>query len=146
MGKKTIRTISVLTIIAFVLHIIWENTQAPLYLGYKSFSQHFLPCFFGTIGDVIITLFVYGLVSLLKREALWIVNLGTKDIFTLSLISFFVAVWIEQNALFIGKWGYASSMPLIPYFNVSLTPILQMMILLPLSVYLTGKFVVKTNN
>ncbi len=132
--------------ISFALHLVWENAHAPLYSVYESFAGHFIPCLIATFGDVIITLSVYGLVSLLKRSTSWILNLEVKDIFALSLISFFVAVWIEQHALFIGKWGYASSMPIIPYFNVGLTPILQMMVLLPLSIYLTGKFAAKTNN
>lgn len=135
-----------LIIISFVLHLIWENAQASLYLGYESFGQHFLPCLIGTFGDIVIVLAVYAVVSLLKRNTAWITDLNIKDVFALTLTSFFVAVWIEQHALFVGKWGYASSMPLISYFNVGLTPILQMTILLPLSVYLTGKFITKTHN
>jgi hypothetical protein len=134
-----------LIVISFALHIIWENTQASLYSGYESFSQHFLPCLIGTFGDIIIVLSVYGLVSLLKGSVNWITDLKTKDISVLVVVSFFVAVWIEQHALFIGKWGYTTFMPIIPYFNVGLTPILQMMVLLPLSIYLTEKFIPKTN-
>lgn len=129
--------------ISFVLHLIWENAHAPLYSMYESFTQHFVPCFIATFGDIAITLSVYGIVSLLKRNTTWVTDLNVKDVFALTVISFFIAVWIEQHALFIGKWGYASFMPLIPYFNVGLTPILQMMILLPLSMYLTGRFVAK---
>ncbi|MEK7642603.1 MAG: hypothetical protein AAB392_02285 [Patescibacteria group bacterium] len=131
--------------ISFVLHLIWENAHAPLYSVYESFIQHFVPCFIATFGDITVTLSVYGIVSLPKRNTVWITDLNIKDIFALAVISFFIAVWIEQYALFIDKWGYTSSMPLIPYFDVGLTPILQMVILLPLSVYLTGKFVTKPN-
>ena len=135
-----------ISITSFLLHVVWENVHAPLYSVYESFTQHFIPCFIATFGDVAITLSVYGTISLLKRNVTWIMDLNKKDIFALIVISFFVAVWIEQHALFIGKWGYASSMPIIPYFDVGLTPILQMVILLPLSLYLTGKFIKKTIN
>lgn len=125
-----------LGVIAFLLHIIWENAQAPLYASYQSFSQHFLICFVGTIGDVGITLFILGFVWLLKKD----VAKTNVDFLALAITGFIVAVAIEQNALFVGKWNYASAMPVIPWILVGLTPIVQMTILLPLSFYLTKLF------
>ena len=61
------RQIIFLSLIAFILHIVWENVQAPLFQGYASFSQHFFVCLISTVGDVIITLFVYSIVGLLKN-------------------------------------------------------------------------------
>jgi len=66
--NSTVRQIGLLTFIAFILHIIWENAQAPLFQGYTSFTQHFPICFLGTIGDVVFTLFIYLLVSLLVKR------------------------------------------------------------------------------
>ncbi len=131
-----IKYIAILTIIAFLLHIVWENAQAPLYAGYQSFSLHFPVCFIGTVGDVVITLLVLAFLRLLKKD-----NLQTAaDFMALAIIGFIIAVFIEQNALLVGKWNYAPTMPLIPYFQVGLAPILQMTILLPLSFYLAKLF------
>lgn len=128
-----IKYITILTIVAFLLHIIWENVQSPLYAGFQSFSLHFPMCFIGTVGDVVITLLVLAFLRLLKKD-----NLQTAaDFMALAIIGFIIAVIIEQHALLIGKWNYAQAMPLVPYFRVGLTPILQMTILLPLSFYLT---------
>lgn len=140
------KVITNLILISFTLHVIWENVQAPLFLGYESFSQHFILCLFGTVGDLVITLFVYILISLLKNDSNWVINLNVKDVFVLVIASFFIAIWIEQQAFLFGKWSYTSFMPVIPYFKVGLTPILQMSILLPFSMYLTKKFMIKYNN
>ncbi|MBI2024899.1 MAG: hypothetical protein HYT03_02350 [Candidatus Harrisonbacteria bacterium] len=131
-----IRYISILAFVAFLLHIIWENAQAPFYAGYQSFLQHLPICSIGVFGDILITLLVLAFLWLLKK------NLpSTKtDFFALAIIGFVIAVAIEQNALLLGKWSYAPTMPLIPYLQVGLMPILQMTILLPLSFYITGLF------
>lgn len=131
-----IKYIAILTIVAFLLHIVWENAQAPLYAGYQSFLLHFPMCFIGTVGDVIITLLVLVFLRLLKKD-----NVQTvADFMALAIIGFIIAVFIEQNALLIGKWNYAPAMPLIPYLQVGFAPILQMAILLPFSFYLAKLF------
>lgn len=125
-----------LIVVAFLLHFVWENTQAPLYVGYQSFSQHFSICFVGTIGDVIITLFVLAFIWLLKKDEPQTIT----DFLALAIVGLVVAVAIEQHALLIGKWNYASTMPIIPWIKIGLTPIIQMTILLPLSFYLAKLF------
>lgn len=131
-----------LSFIAFVLHIIWENAQAPLFQGYASFSQHFTMCLIGTVGDVAITLVVYFIVALLKNNFNWIATINKKDIAVIAVIGFLIAIGIEWRALLFGRWNYTNIMPIIPYLKVGLTPILQMILLLPLSIYLTKKFIV----
>lgn len=142
---KTGKQIIFLSLIVFILHVIWENAQAPLFQGYASFSQHFSACFIGTVGDVAITLFVYVIVALLKNDFNWIASLDKKDVAVLAVIGFLVAVGIEWRALLFGRWAYNDAMPLIPYLEVGLLPIIQMTLLLPLSVFITGKFSVILN-
>lgn len=92
-------------------------------------------CVVGTIGDVVITLSVLAFLRLLKKDAS-----RPADFLGLALIGFIIAVAIEQNALLAGKWDYASTMPIIPWLNVGLVPIIQMTVLLPLSFYVAGLF------
>ncbi|MBU6390568.1 hypothetical protein KGQ31_03415, partial [Patescibacteria group bacterium] len=40
-----------------------------------------------------------------------------------------IAFLIELYALHAGRWAYAAAMPIIPFFNVGLTPVLQLGIL-----------------
>lgn len=132
--------VTTLSFIAFGIHLVWENVQAPLFAGFSSFGQHFFICFLGTIGDVIFTVVVYLIISVLKSDFGWVVRLNKADILVLAIVGFFFALGIEWRALLSERWAYADSMPLLPYFHVGLTPVLQMTLLLPLSFYLTSKW------
>jgi len=134
---KLFKQILFLSLIAFALHLIWENAQAPLFAGYSSLGQHFPMCLWATIGDVVFTLSVYFGISLLKNDFGWIMRLNGRDIAVIAVIGFFWAIGIEWRALLFGKWNYADAMPIVPYLRVGLAPILQMTLLLPLSFYLT---------
>lgn len=144
-GRATIgwpylwRAVSLLAGISFGLHLVWENLQAPLFAGYVSFGQHFLLCLWGTGGDVAITLSVWALIALLKRDAQWLRRLEWRDAITLGVIGLAVALGIEYRALALGRWGYAPSMPIIPYLQVGLLPVIQMTLFLPLTMYLTKR-------
>lgn len=137
------KQIILLSVVAFVLNVIWENAQAPLFQGYISFWQHFPICLWGTFGDVAIVLLVYLLISLLKSDYLWVTKLSAKDIAVLVIIGFFAAVAIEYRALLFDRWAYTSAMPIIPYIKVGLTPIVQMIVLLPLTMYVVKKLTAK---
>jgi len=67
-----------------------------------------------------------------------------KDILVLAIIGFFFAVGIEQSALLLERWGYTDVMPIVPYLQVGLLPVLQMTLLLPLSIYLTKIIIYKS--
>ena len=138
MEKPGIKTAYVITlaVIAFLLHVVWENSQAPLFAGYSSLGQHFPMCLWATIGDVVFTLSVYFGISLLKNDFGWIMRLNGRDIAVITVIGFFWAIGIEWRALLFGKWNYADAMPIVPYLRVGLAPVLQMTLLLPLSFYL----------
>lgn len=129
--------IILLVLVAFILHIVWENIQAPLYEGFVSFPGHLSTCFFGAIGDIFITLFALLFISLTKQNFSW--RLNKHNFIALAVIGFLISVLIEQRALLIGAWSYKDIMPIIPYFKVGLTPVLQMTLLLPLSFYITQK-------
>jgi len=88
---KITKPIIFLALTVFVLHLIWENAQAPLFAGYTSFGQHFLICSLGTIGDVIFTLLVYLGIGLLKNDFGWITRLRKNDVFVLAVVGFFRA-------------------------------------------------------
>lgn len=131
-----IRYILTLVVVAFLLHFLWENAQAPLYAGYQSFGQHLPTCFIGAIGDVVITLFTLIFIRLLKNDRPQTI----ADFLALAIIGFIVAVLIEQHILLAGTWNYAPAMPIIPWIMVGMIPIIQMTILLPLSFYLAKLF------
>ncbi|MBI2037892.1 MAG: hypothetical protein HYT15_03100 [Candidatus Magasanikbacteria bacterium] len=136
-SKQTI----LLSLIAFIFHLVWENVQRPLFQGYGSFIQHFPVCFVATIGDVVFTFLVYAFMALVKKDWNWIARLNKTDIFILAIVGFLFAVGIEWRALLFGRWAYADAMPIIPYLKVGLAPVMQMVLLLPFSIYISASVV-----
>ena len=137
-GKKfNVRYLFFFIVLSFILNIIWENLQAPLYAGFTSFYDHFPMCLAGAITDVFISLAALLFMVLIKRTSP--LKFNKSDFIILAALGFIIAVAIEKNALLAGKWSYSGAMPLIPYLNVGFAPILQMVFLLPLTFYLAQK-------
>ncbi|MDP4007588.1 MAG: hypothetical protein Q8P68_00165 [Candidatus Peregrinibacteria bacterium] len=125
--------------INFLLHLIWENAQAPLFVGHESFWQHFPPCFFATAtGDMIFTLIIYIVLALINKNFWWIFSKKAyKNPYTwiaAIAVGILLAVLFELWAVYIDfRWIYGA-MPIIPIIHVGLTPVLQMVFIPILSI------------
>jgi len=117
---------------SFSLNLIWENAQAFLFRGYEGFAAHFWVCFIATFGDVVITAAIYGVVALVSVETNWFRRMTLGQVIFAMLLGIAIAAAIELRALASGRWAY-DGMPLIPFTGIGLVPLLQMMILPPLS-------------
>lgn len=133
------KLLALAALLSAVFHLVWENAQAPLFAGYQNFWQHFWICLRGTTGDVAITLAVYVAVAALVRNGQWVNTIHAPGVAGLALAGALIAVGIERQALVSGRWAYTAAMPLVPYFSVGLTPVLQMAILLPLTFLVSRK-------
>jgi len=132
--KKLIYLLLLISIISFVLNLIWENLQAPLYQGYGNFWQHLSICSVASLGDVLIILVLYFILVMVNKNIFWITKISKSDIILVVTLGFLIAVGIEKWALMIGRWQYTEAMPMVPLLDVGLTPLLQMM-LLPLLIF-----------
>ncbi len=139
MSAKLLYNLVSLTVIAFISNVIWENLQAPLYKGYSSFWQHFYICFIATLGDVLIILFVFAIFTLLYRNAYWFYKMSSMQVIILAILGAIIAISMEVFALNVGRWAYTNAMPTIG--GIGIFPVLQLAIILPLTFYLTSKFI-----
>lgn len=131
------RRVLVLMATAFVLHYIWEGLHVPLYGGYEHITN--MPiALYTTLGDVLYTLCAVFVVALIKGRADWFAAPSARDIVALATIGGFIAAFVEYKALAFNRWYYLADMPLVPFLDIGLTPLLQMVILLPLSIYLAA--------
>jgi hypothetical protein len=135
--NKIINLILFIASIGFFSNVIWENAQAPLYLGYSDFWQHFPACFIATLGDVLVVLLIFGCFALIYRSVYWFSNMNVMKIILLMLSGAVISVAMEVFALNTGRWAYSDMMPTIA--GIGVLPILQMMIILPLIFYITSK-------
>ena len=143
MSRSITLVVRIITL-SFFLNLLWENAQAPLYAGYVGFWQHFPACFRGALGDVVITILLFGIFILGSRSGWWI---ESRDMWvaTLLLVSagILVAIGIEYGALVTGRWAYAAAMPLFPGTRAGLWPVAQMAILPSVTFYFSRRGLIR---
>lgn len=126
--------LTLLALVSFTLHLLWERTHIGLYTAYDSMKGR-LPVFiYATLGDVMYTFLAITLVSLFKGSIVWFTNATPQEYLGLALLGFYIAVFVEYKAFALRRWEYTNRMPRV--LGLGATPLIQMTILLPLSVYL----------
>ncbi len=132
--------------ISFLLHLLWENLQAPLFQGFASFQQHFWMCLKATAtGDMMFMLLIYLVLAAIHRDWFWLAHVATFRhpatwLITL-LIGVLLAVSFELWAVYIAeRWQYTASMPILPILRIGLTPVLQMIAIPPTVLFLSSRF------
>ena len=127
--KKIIAVIS----ISFILNFIWEISQsflyAPHYVGIGGLVTVHVQA---SLGDVLLV-FIILMLDALVFGFDYAQRISVRRLMMMTMVGFALAVAMEKYALFSGRWTYDSLMPIIPWLNVGLIPVLQMM-LIPIGV------------
>lgn len=126
----------VLAAITFILHLVWERSHIVLYTGYEKMEGRLPVYLWASLGDVMYTFVALGIASFFTTESLWFLNATPTNYMGLALLGFFIAVFVEYKAMALGRWHYTARMP--RFLGLGLSPLLQMTVLLPLSVYITA--------
>jgi hypothetical protein len=137
--RAAFKPIAVGLLSAFLLNLIWENAQAPLYVGYNGFAAHFWSCFSATGGDVLIVAMIYCAFALLTPHWNWYRDADRRTYLVLASVGAVAAIILEWWALATSRWSYAA-MPIIPIFGVGLLPVLQLTLIPPAVVFLVRSF------
>jgi len=118
---------------AVPVHFVWEMAQAHAFTGLPPDAfWATLACARASVGDGLLTVLVWGAGALLFWHAAWVGPTGWRGWVLLAGLSAAVAVVTEAVLVHIlGRWGYRSSMPLLPGVPVGLWPVLQMVLLTP---------------
>ena len=128
------RFIIVVIILAFVLNFVWEILQLSLYKNNVYDVLHILLFALASVADAIMVVLIYFAFALVYKNAFWIKNITIPGAFILIITGGIGAVLAEMRHLSKGDWAYASSMPVIPFVNVGVSPVLQFMVL-PIIIY-----------
>lgn len=130
--------------IAFILNAIWELLHARLYTvgGLPvEMPRLFQSIFF----DAWIIFGLYALLAFLLRNREWYRQAKMKHLILLALLGAVIAISVETHAVYIAhRWEYRSIMPTV--MGIGLSPLLQMMILPPLTMALASRFRGKKSN
>jgi len=139
MTKRHWVSYALLALAAGLLHYAWETSHVGLYTNYGDLGGPLPVTLYATLGDIMYTLLAVLGVGIFKRDMLWWLSARTRDLALLALIGLAIALFVEYKAILLGTWEYLPAMPIIPILNVGLSPIIQMTILLPLSVFLVQR-------
>lgn len=144
--KKNYRNyIIAIAVIAFSLNFIWEVAQGRLYEGFEYDWQHISICALASIADMLMVLILLFGFGLLYRNVFWINDLTLKRILALVTIGTIGAILGEMWHTTRGDWNYAGAMPVVPWINVGLSPLLQFAVL-PYLIFVIGKNFINEGN
>ncbi len=114
--------------ISFLLNVVWENIQAPLYQGYGGFWNHLPFCFLGALGDAAAISISYWLVDMSIKKVNWFRHPTLVKLFIFLLFELAIAFLVERGALSNNLWAYTDSMPLLLGTKIGIYPLIQLMV------------------
>ncbi len=129
-------------LLAFILNFAWEVIQGPLYKGFTYSKFHIAFCALASVADAIMVLLLYFVFAIIYKQPFWIKHLNLQRTLVLVFIGGTGAILAEIRHLSQGNWAYAPSMPLIPFVNAGLSPVLQFMVL-PVLIYYVSFLLLK---
>jgi hypothetical protein len=116
---------------AFLLNLVWEFGQVPLYRGLPS-SGHWASiklCARATLGDAVIAVVAFWVVAALVASRWWITAPSASQVACFVGIGLGIATALEWMAVHVqARWAYGTSMPMVPVLRVGLAPVLQWVI------------------
>ena len=119
-----------LVVFALLLNFPWETLQAPLFVGMGEapFSEAIRNCLQATLGDAVIMLLAYWMVSVAIRNRRWV--LAPRAAHLIGFIVMGVSItavieWLATRGHWIGSWTYSRAMPVLPGVGIGLAPLLQ---------------------
>ncbi len=128
----------------FIFNFIWEMSQVIFYKPHFSGTLDLILVHLrATVGDAILSLIIYALMSLIVRDTRWILKSTVWSFILISFFGFIFAVAIEKYALLTGRWEYSELMFIVPIIKVGLSPVLQLTILTPLVTFITRKIILE---
>ena len=130
-----------LLLIALALNFAWEMLQMPAFTGLpESALAATGSCVLAALGDVAIVLAMYGLGAARFHDVRWYRPPRAHRyamIVTVGVLLHLLIEWVAVHRL--ARWGYSEIQPIVPGVDVGLLPILQPIILLPLTFWLVAR-------
>lgn len=115
-------------VFAFLLNLPSELVQVPLFAGMPS-ARHWtaiLACGRATLGDLVIALAAFWAVALAVRARAWVLVPTRGRVAGFVAVGAVLTIVMERLATGpIGRWAYADAIPVVPFLEVGLSPLVQ---------------------
>ena len=121
------------------LQLLWEIAQFPLYTVWHEGDWSYI--LYGlihcTLGDMLIMLSLFWLVSILNRSRQWIFSPTISNILIFTASGLTYTIFSEiVNTRIKGTWGYTELMPIVPGIDIGGMPFLQWLLIPPVLIWL----------
>ncbi len=131
------RRLIVLFSLAVVVNYPWERAQSGLYVLPGGAEVDWWMCAVASVADGLVVLLIFQISQLVIGRRDWYLLPGASGYGVLLLSGAVVSTAIEWSTIYVAKWwAYSPRMPLIPWLNIGLAPLAQMLLLPPLIVTL----------
>jgi phosphate starvation-inducible membrane PsiE len=131
---KRLQPVVAFFLLSLFMHLVWENVQMVFFeVGNATLWQIFKMCLFATVtGDTLFMVALYLTLTVVHQDIWWSAKRSAYNhpaTWVLPIVvGTLLAVNFELWAVYaVQRWRY-QSMPLIPFINVGITPVLQMIV------------------
>ena len=136
--KKAFRNSIAVAMVAAPMQFAWEYWQCGALYNANAGIQHSYLMLSTTFGDVNMSLFLYFLLSFVNMDLDWMIkNWEPKEYVIMALYALFLSFYFESHALHTGRWTYSEAMPLFLNTNIGLIPVIQLLILFPITFFIS---------
>lgn len=127
-------------VFAVLLNFPWEFLQTPLFedMAGAPHWQAIKRCGVATLADGAIMLAAFWIISAVSKRRTWILEPKPRQVLGFAGMGLLITVAIERLAtqgLWPETWAYAEAMPVIPIIGAGLSPVLQWVLLPPLTLW-----------
>ncbi|WBW95024.1 hypothetical protein [Oceanirhabdus sp. W0125-5] len=141
--RRFFKILCLITVLSLFFHSIWEYFQCEVFYDVEDSTGHIFLMLSATFGDIMMTVILYLILSIVNKDCVWFLyRWELKEYIIIILYSLTFSFYFEANALYTNRWGYTKAMPLFYKTNIGLLPVLQLLILFPLT-FLTSKIILK---
>lgn len=139
-----LKLIVVLGIVSYALEYTWEELQCQPFFNHLPATWMVTDMIGAAIVDVATTYIMYSIIAIISKSWSWILGKWNKKQWTLMLgLSLVASVTFELLAKAYKSWSYTNMAPLIPGLDISVLPVLQFILLIPLSFHITRYIISK---
>ncbi|MBA7672091.1 hypothetical protein ES703_80263 [subsurface metagenome] len=126
---------------AFLLNFVWEVLQTPFFVDISTEINTIIWYrFHCTLGDVMISLAGFWFVALILRSRSWFLNPTKKKLLLFVAFGVSYTIFSEIKNVSLNKlWAYSDFMPVVPYIDVGIVPLIQWIIIPPLLVFIVRR-------
>ena len=126
---------------SFLLNFVWEVLQTPFFVDISTeITTIIWYRFHCTLGDVMISLGSFWLVALISKSRIWFLNPTKKKLLLFIAFGVSYTIFSEIKNVSLNKlWAYSDFMPVIPYIDVGIVPLIQWIIIPPLLVFIVRR-------